>query len=80
MVDVGFVVDMILLDFSKAFHVVIHSIILTKLQMLGIGSKLVSGIRESLYGRKMCVKVAGKLSSLKNVNRDVAQKSVLDSV
>ena len=40
MVGRGFVVDMIFLDFSKAFIVVNRSIILTKLQMLGIGGKL----------------------------------------
>ena len=63
LVDEDFV--MIFLDFSRAFDVVNHSIMLTKLQMLGIGGKLLSWIREFLSGRTMSVKVAGKKSSLK---------------
>ena len=46
LVDGSFVVYMIFLDFSKAFDIVNHSIMLTKLQMLGIGGKLLSWIRE----------------------------------
>ena len=44
--------------------------------MLTIGGKLPSWIREFLYSRTMCAKVADKLSSLKNVTSGV-QCSVL---
>ena len=71
LVDKGFVVDMIFLDFSKVFDAVNPSIILTKLQLLGIGGKFISWIREFLHGQTMCVKVAGKLSNLRNVTSGV---------
>ena len=80
LVDKGYVVNMIILYFSKAFNDANDSIILTKLQMLGIIGKFLSWIREFLNGRTMCVKFAGKLSSLKNVTSGVPQGSVLGSV
>ena len=42
LVDRGFVVDTIFPNFSKAFDIVNHSIMLTKLRMLGIGGKVLS--------------------------------------
>ena len=55
LVDKGFAVDMIFLDFAKALDVVNHSIILVKLQMLGIGGRLLLWICEFLSGRSMSV-------------------------
>ena len=46
LVDKGFAVDMFFLDFSKAFDIVNHSIILVKPQMFGIGGRLLSWICE----------------------------------
>ena len=50
---------------------------LNKLRMLGIGGKLLAWIREFLSGRTMSVKVAGKMSSLKQVTNSVPQGPVL---
>ena len=66
LIDRGFVV-MIFLDFSKAFDVVNHSIMLTKLQMLDIGGKLLSLIHKILSGQTKSVKVIGKMNSLGNI-------------
>ena len=78
-VDSGSIVDEIFLDFSKAFDVN-HSIILIKLQMLGIGGKLLLWIRDFLVGCTMCVRVAGETSDPKAVPSGVPQGSVLGPV
>ena len=79
LVDSSFVVDVIFLDFSKAFDVANHFIMLTNLQMLGIGGKLLSQICEFLSGQTISVKVAGEMSSLKQVTsrRGIPQGLVL---
>lgn len=58
-VDAGGTVDLILLDFSKAFDTVCHSILITKLHHLGISSNILSWIHNFLTGRKMSVVVDG---------------------
>ena len=63
--DRGFVVDIIFLNFFKAFDVVYRSIMLAKLRMWSIGGKPLSWIRDFLSGRTISVKVADKMSSLK---------------
>ena len=52
----GFIVDMIFLDFSKAFDIVDHSIALIKLHMLGVDGKLLLWVCGFLVGRTMCVR------------------------
>ena len=79
LVNRSLVVD-IFLDFNKGgVDVVNHSIILTKLQMLGIGGKFLSWIHE-LFGWTMSINFAGKMSSFKEVTSDVLQGSVLGPV
>ena len=78
-VDSGLVVDMVFLDFSMALDVS-HFVILVKLQMLGIGGKLLLRVRDFLVGRTMCVKGAGEVSDPKAVTSRVSQESVLGPV
>ena len=61
--DAGSAVDLILFDFAKAFDVVSHPIILTKLSRLGIDRHLISWIEDFLVGRTMSVSVKGELST-----------------
>ena len=58
-VNFGLIVDMIFLDFSNAFDEVSHSIILIKLQMLGVGDKLLLWVHDFLVGHTICVQVVG---------------------
>ena len=76
-VDRSYVVDLVLLDFSKAFDVVSHVLLLQKLRNIGVCSSLLSWIWGFLSNRKMCVSVGKVCSSSRNVLSGVPQGSVL---
>ena len=78
--DEGNAVDLILFDFAKAFDVVSHSILLTKLHWLGIDRVLIAWIEDFLTGRSMTVAVGDSHSSLHQVKSGVPQGSVLGPV
>ena len=73
----GHNVDTVYLDFSKAFDKVDHSIIITKLQSLGIGGKLIKWIYSFLCGREQIVIVNGEKSNKVLVKSGVPQGSVI---
>ena len=75
--DEGYIVDVVLFDFSKAFDVVPHSILLAKLGSLGICGSLLSWIRDFMVGRAMRVSVLGSWSNSREVLSGVPQGSVL---
>ena len=70
-------VDVIYLDFSKAFDKVDHLILLEKLRLLGITGKLYNWIRSFLLDRSQSVMVNGFLSDPVHVKSGVPQGSVL---
>ena len=72
-----YAVDVVLLDFSKAFDVVSHRILVAKLSSLGISGRLVQWIADFLAGRRMCVSVSAARSSTRPVLSGVPQGSVL---
>ena len=74
--DAGYIVDLVLFDFSKAFDVN-HALLIDKLRILGIHGPLLSWITEFLLGRTMQVSVSGCTSSSKDVLSGVPQGSVL---
>ena len=51
MLEQGQNVDVIYLDFAKAFDKVDHQIVLQKLELLGIGGKLLQWIKSFLLKR-----------------------------
>ena len=73
----GHNVDTVYLDFSKAFDKVDHSIIIRKLQSLGIGGKLIKWIYSFLCGREQIVIVNGEKSNKVHIKSGVPQGSVL---
>ena len=76
-VDQGYGIDVVYLDYRKAFDTVWHSGLLTKLQGYGIDGELLSWIKSFLQGRKMRVQVRGSHSDWVEVLSGVPQGSVL---
>ena len=70
-------VDVVYLDFAKAFDKVDHKIVLAKVQKLGIQGKLLQWINEFLTNRTQSVMVNGRLSSKRSVISGVPQGSVI---
>ena len=73
----GAPVDLIYLDFSKAFDRVPHFRLLSKLENLGIKGKLLNVVKDFLTNRKFRVSVGGKFSTLKDILSGIPQGSVL---
>lgn len=76
-VDNGKSFDVILFDYSKAFDVVNHDILLTKLHLIGINGQILDWISSFLTGRSLQVSVMGQKSSPRLVLSGVPQGSVL---
>jgi len=73
----GHGIDVVFLDFRKAFDSVSHKKLIMKLQAYGIDEKMINWIENYLTGKSMAVRVNGKLSSWATVLSGVPQGSVL---
>ena len=78
--DNGSPVDIIYLDFSKAFDKVPHARLIKKLEAHGIDSKVKTWISEWLNNRKQRVVISGTSSDWTHVKSGVLQGSVLGPV
>ncbi|CAH8566009.1 unnamed protein product [Dicrocoelium dendriticum] len=76
-INKGKSVDVIFIDFSKAFDKVSHEVLLHKLSMCGVGGSLHRWIRDFLVGRKWRVQVDDHLTDWYPSTSGVPQGTVL---
>ncbi len=75
--DEGDTVDIVYLDFAKAFDSVNHRLLLTKLKCYGIAPSVINWIESYLRRRSFQVSVNGSLSQVAEAVSGVPQGSVL---
>ena len=79
-VDDGSPVDVIYLDFQKAFDKVPHQRLIRKLKSHGMGNSIINWVEQWLTDRRQRVVVDGEVSSWKSFLNGVPQGSVLGPI
>ena len=68
---------LLLIDFSKAFDMVEHSMLIKKLEYYGIRGVAIKWMQSYLSGRKQFVSINGKNSAVRDMQYGVPQGSIL---
>jgi hypothetical protein len=71
--DEGVGIDAFIIDFPKAFHLVSHNRLLTKLKASCVGSTVFDWVRELLVGCTQRVRITGQLSKEVQVTSDFSK-------
>jgi len=79
-IDSGASVDIIYLDFQKAFICISHSRLLSKVKSYSIEGNLLKWIQDFLTNRKQQVNIKGSYSNWTNTTSSVPQGSVLKPI
>jgi len=77
LIEEGFGIDIVYLDYRKAFDTVPHQRLMQKIRDLGLSKEIVNWIKDFLQDRKMKVYVRGSCSEWIDVISGVPQGSVL---
>ena len=79
-IDKGLPVDVLYIDYEKAFDKVQHNLLLDKLGTIGLGGKLLQWLESYLYNRKQRVKLGNSTSDWCVVQSGIPQGSVLGPI
>ena len=77
LVDRGLPINIVYLDFQKAFDKVLHKCSISKIEAHGIGGKIINWIKDWLRGRRQRVVLNSYISDWADVLSGVSQGSVL---